>query len=433
MIPHPQDTIVALSSPIGPGGRAIVRVTGPNAKAVIEAVFTSDEPRGILTPGTVRLSGVHSPLPADHYFWTAPRTYTGQDLAELHTLSSPPLVERLIADLLAAGARPAQPGEFTLRAFLAGKKDLTQAEAVQAVVEAGTDSDLKAALTQLAGGVTQPLHNLRDDLLNLLADIEAALDFADEDIEFVAKPKVLLRVGAGLAQLTNLRRQLDDRTVSGRAVRVALVGEPNAGKSSLFNALAGRDAAIVSPVAGTTRDYLVAELALGGVPMQLIDTAGREEAIDSITSQAQHLRREQSGRADLIVWCVPVDELPGQRPIGEVLLVRTKSDLLEKSSFEFSVSTRSRERLETLRTVLTERVLALARPPLAPSQSRCRHHVEAAIVALQRAHEHVRENDPPELLALALREALDQVGEMAGAVYTNDLLDRIFSRFCIGK
>src|SRR5207248_10864454 len=142
------------------------------------------------------------------------------------------------------------PGEFTLRAFLAGKKDLPQAEAVQAVVEAGTDADLRHALAQLAGGVTQPLHALRDDLLNLLADLEAALDFADEDIEFVGKRDALTRLAAAIARLTNLQRQLDSRTVSGRPVRVVLVGLPNAGKSSLFNALGGSPAALVSEEAG---------------------------------------------------------------------------------------------------------------------------------------------------------------------------------------
>ncbi|MEO2090922.1 MAG: tRNA uridine-5-carboxymethylaminomethyl(34) synthesis GTPase MnmE, partial [Gemmataceae bacterium] len=223
MTPHPDDTIVALSSAAGPGVRAIVRVSGPDTRAVVGKVFMADSggtdrPRH-LVPGSVRLSGVHSPLPADLYFFPGPHTYTGQDLAELHTISSPPLVERLIADLLAAGARPAQPGEFTLRAFLAGKKDLPQAEAVLAVIEAGTDSDLQAALRQLAGGVTQPLAKLRDDLLNLLADVEAALDFVDEDIEFVSKRDTILRVTAGMAHLTNLRRQLDARTVSGRTFR----------------------------------------------------------------------------------------------------------------------------------------------------------------------------------------------------------------------
>jgi tRNA modification GTPase len=395
-------------------------------------------------------------LPADLYFWPTPHTYTGQDLAELHTVSSPPLVERLVADLLAAGARAAQPGEFTLRAFLADKKDLTQAEAVLAVIEAGTDADLKLALAQLAGGVTQPLQRLREDLLNLLADVEAALDFADEDIEFVTKPDLLTRVGAGIAHLTNLRRQLDDRSVSGRPVRVAIVGEPNAGKSSLFNALAGADAALVSDEAGTTRDYLTKSIDLGGVPVELIDTAGWQHAGDTIAEQAQRLGREQAGRADVVLWCAPVggsfdkaDEARLRVTGAELMQVRTKSDLPGaatvrerlsaqplpdgRGSGEVETSVLTPGGTDALRAALAEKVASLARPPLAPSQSRCRGHVEAAIQALRRAHEHAREDDPPELLALALREALEQIGEMAGTVYTNDLLDRIFSRFCMGK
>ncbi len=290
---HPDDTIVALSSAAGPGARAIVRVSGPETRAVVERVFVANQPnpptsfppregglpRGVASsfPAPLTLSDVHSPLPAMLYFFPGPRSYTGQDLAELHTVGSPPLVERLVADLLNAGARPAQPGEFTLRAFLAGKKDLPQAEAVHAVIEAGTDADLQSALAQLAGGVTQPLHALRDDLLNLLADLEAALDFADEDIEFVGKSETLARINAALEQLTALQRQLDDRTVSGRPIRVALVGLPNAGKSSLFNALAGSDA-LVSPIPGTTRDYLTKRLDLAGVPVELIDTAGWQDS-----------------------------------------------------------------------------------------------------------------------------------------------------------
>src|SRR5205823_5111943 len=236
--------IAAVSSAPGPGLRAIVRVSGPKTRDVVGRVFTEAHPLqrvGLrrFTPGSLRLSGVPAPVPADLYSFPRPHSSPGQALATLHTIGSPPPVERLVADLLSAGARPARPGEFTLRASLAGKKDLPQAEAVQAVVEAGTDADLRPALAQLAGGVTQPLNALREDLLNLLADVEAALDFADEDIEFVGKTEVLTRIAGAIAQLTNLQRQLDARTVSGRAVRVALVGLPNAGKSSLFNALAG--------------------------------------------------------------------------------------------------------------------------------------------------------------------------------------------------
>jgi tRNA modification GTPase len=458
--PHPDDTIVAVSSAPGPGARAIVRVSGSRTREVVGSVFTEAHPlqrvglRGHLVPGSVRLSGVHSPLPAELYFFPGPHSYTGQDLAELHTIGSPPLVERLVADLLAAGARPARPGEFTLRAFLAGKKDLPQAEAVHAVIEAGTDADLKQALAQLAGGVTQPLQALREDLLNLLADLEAALDFADEDIEFVGKPQTLTRIAGAIARLTNLQRQLDARTVSGRPVRVALVGLPNAGKSSLFNALAGGPPALVSPEAGTTRDYLTRRLDLGGVVAELIDTAGWADAADTIEEQAQRLGREQAARADVILWCVevgqsfdPTDEARLAATGAEVIRVRTKADLGDRLGVSPTCPDEPRRPdgptlassvvtpggLDALRAALADRVASLARPPLAPSQSRCRHHIEVCVARLREAHRHVLFDDPAELAALALRSALDQLGEMTGAVYTNDLLDRIFSRFCIGK
>ena len=427
--------------------------------------------RARIIPGSLHLTGVHSPLPASLYFFAGPRSYTGQDIAELHTIGSPPLVERLVADLLAAGARPARPGEFTMRAFLAGKKDLPQAEAVLAVIEAGTDADLRAALAQLAGGVSRPLEVIRDDLLNLLADVEAALDFADEDIEFVGKTDTLQRIGAAIEQLDAVRKQLDDRTVSGRPVRVALVGLPNAGKSSLFNALAGA-AALVSPVPGTTRDYLLKPFVLAGVPVELIDTPGWQDASDTIEEQAQRLGREQAERADVIVWCderaafAAADEQrltatgatvvkvrtkadlasgggeQGEPPVGDV--TQTSSKLTQTSSKltggspcsppPLACTVISPCGLDALRAALGDIVVSLARPALAPSLSRCRHHVLTCLERLREAHALSTKDAPPELLAaggFAVR--LTRLGEMTGAVYTNDLLDRIFSRFCIGK
>ena len=440
MIPHPEDTIVALSSASGPGARGIVRISGPGTRKVLESVCEFTAPARRWQSASLRLTGIVSPLPAEVYSFHAPHSYTGQDLAELHTVSSPPLLERLIADLLNAGARSAQPGEFTLRAFLAGKKNLPRAEAVLSVIEAGSDSDLTRALVQLAGGVTEPLAAMRDDLLNLLADVEAGLDFTEEDIEFITRPDILDRLAAAIAQTANVLRQLETRAVSGRPIRVAIVGDPNAGKSSLFNALLGNTAAIVSNVPGTTRDYLTARFSLDGLELELIDTAGWQHANDTIEEQAQRLGREQSERADVLLWCVAAGEsIDRARKLdlariasAEVLIVRTKCDLAEaRDGIPASVVLPGG--LDAIRSELAAVATSLARPSLAPSQSRCRHHLEAAMEDLRTAHRHAVFNDPPELLALALRSALDRIGEMTGAIYTNDLLDRIFSRFCIGK
>lgn len=438
---HPDDTIVALASAAGPGQRGIVRLSGPDVRNVVSSAFLQvPDPwptRRQLIRGHIRLLGIHSTLPGDLYFSPAPRTYTGQDTAEFHIVSSPPLLDALIASLLNAGARAARPGEFTLRAFLNGKKDLTQAEAVLAVIEAGLPDELQQALTQLAGGVTLPLQGLREDLLNLLADVEAGLDFSDEDIQFINKADVLLRLAKGLARLTNLSKQLETRSVSERPFRVVLVGEPNAGKSSLFNAIAGRSAAIVSPKAGTTRDYLTRSVTLEELAIELIDTAGWQDLDDLVERQAQSLGKSQSSTADLLVWCVASNQpapdasrLPERVPI---LLVRTKIDLADDLTGEFRTSTKTHAGIAELKRHLAERARAFSRPAMAPSLSRCQHHVAGALRHLRAAHGMVLFDEPAELLALELRLALEQIGEMAGAVYTDDLLDRIFSRFCIGK
>lgn len=441
MIPNPDDTIVALASAPGPGMRGIIRLSGPNVRAIVASVLDGSldltSAKRTLLRCQVRIPGVYSPLPVVLHLGSAPRTYTGQDTAELHTISSPPLLDALIAALLNAGARAALPGEFTLRAFLAGKKDLPQAEAVLAVIEAGSPDELKQALAQLAGGVTQPLHGLREDLLNLLADVEAGLDFVDEDIEFVDKTQTLLRVSKGLAQVTLLQKQLDERSLSDRPFRVALVGEPNVGKSSLFNALAGLPVAIVSPIAGTTRDYLTRTLALKGTSIELIDTAGWQPVGNTIEEQAQTLGKAQARSADLLLWCRDATSVSMEIPTDfgglKVLTVETKCDLRDAATAGIATSAKSGHGIRALLAMILEQARNANRGGLAPSLSRCRHHVEACLKHLRAAHSIVLFDDPGELLALELRLALEQLGAMIGAVHTEDLLDRVFSRFCIGK
>jgi len=442
MLPDPAETIVALASAQGPGARGIVRLSGRISFAIAQSLLGES---GTLSPGERRivsgnilLPGFYSPLPAEVYFWTSPRTYTGEDVVEIHTLSSPPLLELLIARCLNLGARAAQPGEFTMRAFLAGKLDLTQAEAVLGIIEAGDQDELRQALAQLAGGASQPLHKLREDLLNLLADVEAGLDFSEEDIHFVGQRDLLDRLSHALAHVTLVRKQLEQRAVAQRPFRVVLAGKPNAGKSMLFNALLGKAAALVSAEAGTTRDYLEGTLHHGGVTMRLVDTAGMRAAADNIERDAQSLGREQTGSADLVVWCrdaaasLREDEAP---PVAadRLLHVATKCDLAAAPTDALPTSAVSGAGLKELKDVLTDRCRKRRQAPLAPSLSRCRHHVDSCLSHLRHAHAVVLHEDPAEVLAVELRGTLDELGAIVGAIYTDDLLDRVFSRFCIGK
>ncbi|MFO0844555.1 MAG: tRNA modification GTPase [Gemmataceae bacterium] len=431
-----QDTIVALSTPAGPGARAVVRLSGPQAADAVRAVF---EPAGEMPPRGRLVEGSAGGLPATLYFFAAPHSYTGDDVAELHTLCCPPLVEQLVARLLQAGCRAARPGEFTQRAFLAGKLDLTRAEAVHAVIEANGQPELRQALAQLAGNVATPLTALREDLLNLLADVEAGLDFVDEDVAFIDQRELLLRLGKALAQVTLVGKQFDSRAVASGAFRVVLAGRPNAGKSSLFNALAGAHA-LVSEGPGTTRDYLVARVDLDRVQIELIDTPGWRPAEGEIESQAQALGRARQADADLVLLCVEIGSPPSpeeaallDQPHPPVERVATKCDLASPKEGWLATSAVTRQGLNDLRRLLAARSRSRPQPALAPSFSRCKGHIAACLDRLRRAHAVALEQDPPEILALELREALEQLGEMVGAVYTDDLLDRVFSRFCIGK
>ena len=297
---------------------------------------------------------------------------------------------------------------------------------------------MKQALTQLAGGLARPLEGLREDLLNLLADVEAALDFADEDIQFVGRDDILHRLTHGMAQLTTARRQLEQRSVTERPFRVVLAGRPNAGKSSLFNALGG--GALVSPEPGTTRDYLIHKLNLGGAAVELVDTAGWQMGRDGIEEQAQRLAASRRDRPTSFSYASRSmnrstreewNLLRQQRP--PVLALATKGDLGAAASEMPSVSAVTGEGLNALRELLAERVRSRRQGGLAPSLSRCRGHIDLCLACLRRAHGVVLFEEPAELLALELRGALEQLGEMVGAVYTDDLLDRIFSRFCVGK
>jgi tRNA modification GTPase len=308
------------------------------------------------------------------------------------------------------------------------------------VIEATNSHQLKQALTQLAGGIAQPLEKLREDLANLLADVEAGLDFTHEDIKLVDEAEMLKRLAAALAHLKLLQRQLERRSVESAQFRVVLAGLPNAGKSSLFNILAGDTEALVSPQPGTTRDYLVRRLTLEDVQIELIDTAGWQASSDSIEEQAQSLAGTQVTSADLVIVCAEAgtpDPEPmtysGRNAAPAFFPVATKCDLRPGPIGRLATSARTRQGIEELQQILIERARQHISSAVAPSISRCRHHIEACLRHLRQAHDSVLNQELPEMLAVDLRAALEHLGEMTGAVYTDELLDRIFSRFCIGK
>ncbi|MCI0333817.1 MAG: 50S ribosome-binding GTPase [Planctomycetes bacterium] len=474
---HPDDTICAIGTATGGAARGMVRVSGPNAIDVIARLFeTADgtllnsiaSPIALAGRATIRLGddSLHE-LPCDAMLWPTARSYTREPVVELHTLGSPPLVEALLAAVCRAGARLAEPGEFTLRAFLAGRIDLTQAEAVLGVIDARGNNELDAALAQLAGGLARPLQQLREDLLQLLAELEAGLDFVDEDIEFISTEELLARLTSAEKLLAEVAQQMTSRSTAGPAMRVALVGPPNAGKSSLFNAIVARrkkrgdigrqpsSAAIVSAQRGTTRDYLTAIIELDGMQCELIDTAGVDDAShgtsgwSEIDSTAQALARARGDEATVRLYCV--DSTTNEsRPTLDVtprdIFVLTKIDCarhpvqspdLVNDVAVIATSSHSGQGLDELcakiRELLASEMAANQGQIVAATADRCRESIRLAVAALNRATEIVTGNGGDELVASELRIALAELGKVVGAVYTDDLLDRIFSTFCIGK
>ncbi|MBC7820517.1 MAG: tRNA modification GTPase [Planctomycetaceae bacterium] len=466
------DTIAALASAPGVGGRGIVRVSGGDVRRVLEQHFTPrDGERWAKATRAERHVGewqlaVDVPwddapfqnglrLPVEIGFWPTKRSYTGQPLAELHLIGSPPLLEAVLTQLCRSGCRAPRPGEFTLRAFLAGRLDLLQAEAVLGVIDAADHVELEQALQQLAGGISQQMGRLRADLLDLLADLEAGLDFVDEDIEFVSREQLLSRIMLAQQSIAELCDQASRRLQSSARPRVVLAGLPNAGKSTLLNALTGRSAALVSEVSGTTRDYLCVPLDRDDLHVDLMDTAGWDAETSGIEAVAQQRRHEQWQQADLIVWC---SDLSGDAAMDEQLIaelrdeqrpvvcVGTKADCVfvawtpssERSDegVQATVSARDGRGLNELCAQLAELLATEShgrRQWIGMTAARCQNSLLAARDALDRTAEAAALGLSDDLVIIELREVLEHLGHIVGAVYTDDVLDRVFSKFCIGK
>lgn len=446
------DTIVAIASAPGGAARGIVRISGPDALSIAADLFDRPLPStsASVVSGMLTLPLPLGSIPADLYCWPTSRSYTRQPVVEVHTLGSPPILGAVTTALTSAGARLAEPGEFTLRAFLAGRLDLTQAEAVLGVIDARGRTPLDAALAQLAGGLSAPLHQLRDTLLDVLAQVEAGLDFVDEDIEFISPAAIDAHLLTGLATIEAISQQLSARSTATELPRVVLVGQPNVGKSSLLNALAGKPVAITSPQSGTTRDYVTQIVEAEGVRFELIDTAGLQEgdnagAVVSPDQVAQSATRHQRAKADVQVWCFDATSLPDaaawanvcvQSSLGKVVVVN-KCDLVS-SQHDYmpaiSVSAVSGKGLAELKHAIAQQLAGLELTgAVTGTAERCRDSLRLAKESLNRARVLVANAAGDELTAAEVRTAITELGKVVGAIYTEDLLDRIFSRFCIGK
>jgi len=453
------DTIAAIASPASGGWRGLVRLTGPEAFEVALSRFQGSNltPSNPIRPqwaerraGLLQVDGLPEPLAVEVNLWPGSRTYTGQPLVEVQSVGSPPILRAILATYLGRGARLAEPGEFTLRAFLSGRIDLTQSEAVLGVIDAQGPEQLDVALRQLAGGLASPLTRLRDDLADTLAHLEANLDFADEaDVDPLGRRLLADSLRRQSDDLAGLASRLGGRTrVTGRP-RVVLVGPPNAGKSRLFNALIGRDRAIVSPTAGTTRDYLEAECDCDGLIVDLVDTAGEEAAIAPIEAKAQEAQAGQSRISDLVLDCSSGDSGPSRfapnRTDRPSVMVWTKADLFPRGGTDFVsndvpavvTSATTGSGLASLRSTIGRIIRSKGSDGfadgVAATAARCSEGLDSAARSLRLASEAVARGEDDDLVAIDLRQAIDDLGRIVGAVVTDDLLDRIFRRFCIGK
>jgi tRNA modification GTPase len=469
------DTICAIATPSGDGGIGIIRVSGEKAVEIASGIVRlrsgrslSEVPSRTLCHADIVGAPSESPIrpgPAPTSIdealavvMRAPRSYTAEDVVEIHCHGGPFVLQCLCEALVAKGARPAQPGEFTKRAFLNGKLDLTQAEAVLDTIRAKTATSLRLAQEQLRGSLSKEVDRIRQRLIHLLAHVEAAIDFTEEGITFIQEQELLQGVESTLEELSRLVESYQEGRILREGATAAIVGRPNVGKSSLLNALLRTDRAIVTPLPGTTRDVLEETLNIRGIPVRLLDTAGLRETTDLVEQEGVRRSRAAMEQADLLLvlidGSVPLT-LEDRMPVSpdfdkKSVLVINKTDLptgivpedlqaLQAAVMAKTtvwISARTGAGLDDLRDAIRNLVL---RPGFEPGETavvtalRHRTGLVKAVEALHRSLESIKGKLSSEFVALDLRGALDALGDITGATTTDDILDQVFSQFCIGK
>ncbi len=466
------DTIAAIATPVGEGGLAVIRISGPQALAVADLSFfpvgrNSRKPSEATTHTIHYGKVVRGGRQVDEVLLAvmrAPRTYTREDVVEITCHGGILPAKTVLDTVLENGARLASPGEFTRRAFLNGRLDLTQAEAVADLIHSRTELALGAANEQLAGKLSQRINQLRDDLMNVLAHIEAHIDFPEEDIAPDTRDQLLARLGGAVAFMEELLRTANEGQILRRGIRAAIIGRPNAGKSSLLNQLLGRDRAIVSPIPGTTRDTIEETANVRGLPVVFIDTAGLREARDEIESEGIRRSHQSLGAAEFILHVLDASEpltaedekylaqfagkkrilvrnkvdLPCKLDLGRVQLANPEGSL-PQSDTKFrivEVSCLTGRGIEQLKDAIKELVWSgeiKAEMLEVMINSRHQDALARALAATRQTLAALQADTPLDLVAVDLHIAVNAVGEVVGKTTTEDLLDSIFSQFCIGK
>lgn len=452
------DTIVALATPPGVGALGIIRLSGPEAVEIVDRLFPSKSlvkqsshtlHVGYLRQGEKMLDEVVVSL------YRAPRSYTGEHIVEISCHGSPFIHQQVIEACIREGARLAKPGEFTQRAFLNGKLDLTQAEAVADLIVSNTQAAHRTALNNIRGGFSGSLSHLREQLVQFSALIELELDFSGEDVEFADRTQLRKLIGEAKSLTGQLIESFRLGNVIRNGVSVAIIGRPNAGKSTLLNALLNEDRAIVSEIPGTTRDTIEEVINIDGILFRLIDTAGiREHSGDQIETVGIEKSLQKMKQADVVVYLFDAHSLePGElTAIGtemqeqgiRFLLSGNKADRSQEGSLrdKFSsvpgiifISAKERLHLEVLRERLVDMVLQdkVSSENVIVTNARHYHSLVKVQEALNDVEEGMNTNIPGDLLALDIRRCLQFLGEITGEITNEDQLDYIFSKFCIGK
>lgn len=453
---YPQETIAAIATAPGRGGVGIVRVSGPLAESVSLAICGRK-----LQPRHARYGSFldDNEQPMDEgiaLYFPGPASFTGEDVLELHGHGGPVLLDMLLRRCVQLGARLARPGEFSERAFLNDKLDLAQAEAIADLIEASSEQAARNALRSLQGEFSRHVHRLTEQLIELRIHVEAAIDFPEEEIDFLADGQILEKLQQVHRQLQEVLRQAGQGALLRDGMNVVIAGRPNAGKSSLLNALAGHEAAIVTDIAGTTRDTLREHIHIDGMPLHITDTAGLRQTTDQVERIGVQRALKAIDEADRILlvvdsssdeaaepfslWPEFLEQVP---PAGKITLIRNKIDLSgeAESSENFAdghscirLSAKQGQGVELLREHLKS-CMGFQQTSESTFSARRRHlqALQRADHSLSRGYQQLVHNRAGELLAEELREAQRALGEITGEFTADDLLGRIFSSFCIGK